>query len=132
MGLYFLGKGKELYFGPSVPHCLQFFGDAGYKCPEYENCADFLLDLVNTTGDGMDVRNEIVIKLETAYKKSNLFEAASQQIVPPEHHGDLRRDFVQSRYGKCGYLVYHYDALGVGCRLQSRHCLCLLCVAVQK
>ena len=47
--LYFLGKGHELYFGPTVPDCLQFFEDAGYKCPEYENPADFLLDLVNTT-----------------------------------------------------------------------------------
>ena len=49
--LYFLGKGKELYFGPSVPHCLQFFENVGYKCPEYDNPADFLLDLVNTTNE---------------------------------------------------------------------------------
>ena len=52
--LYFLGKGHELYFGPSFssPDCLQFFEDAGYKCPEYENPADFLLDLVNTINEG--------------------------------------------------------------------------------
>eukprot|EP01084_Bolivina_argentea_P263826 446696_1 len=50
--LYFLGKGHELYFGPSIPKCLPFFEDAGFKCPEYDNPADFLLDLVNTTPNG--------------------------------------------------------------------------------
>jgi len=52
--LYFLGKGHELYFGPTIPHCLKFFEDAGYKCPEYDNPADFLLDLVNTTDNAYD------------------------------------------------------------------------------
>ena len=52
--LYFLGKGHELYFGPSFsnPDCLRFFEDAGYKCPSTENPADFLLDLVNTVDEG--------------------------------------------------------------------------------
>jgi len=52
--IYFLGKGHELYFGPTIPHCLTFFEAAGYKPPPYENPADFLLDLVNTTENAYD------------------------------------------------------------------------------
>ena len=29
--VYFLAKGQEIYFGPTVPHCLSFFENAGYK-----------------------------------------------------------------------------------------------------
>ena len=49
--LYFLAKGNEVYFGSSIPKCLTFFTNAGYTCPEYDNPADFLLDLVNTSLD---------------------------------------------------------------------------------
>jgi len=98
--LYFLGLGRELYFGPTVPHCLQFFEDAGYKCPEYVNPADFLLDLVNTTtndGDkkddeneeGEDSRNEIIKKLATAYQASEYRANALDYSVPEDKRGDI-------------------------------------------
>ena len=32
--IYFLAKGNEIYFGPTIPKCLKFFKNAGYKCPE--------------------------------------------------------------------------------------------------
>ena len=60
--LYFLAKGNEIYFGPSVPKCLKFFEDAGFTCPEFDNPADFLLDLVNTSldkSDGGSPRNSL-------------------------------------------------------------------------
>lgn len=28
--LYFLAKGNEIYFGPTIPYCLTFFEKAGY------------------------------------------------------------------------------------------------------
>ena len=31
--LYFLAKGKEMYFGPTVPNALKFFEECGYPCP---------------------------------------------------------------------------------------------------
>jgi len=89
--IYFLGQGQELYFGPTVPHCLQFFENIGFKCPDYVNPADFLLDLVNTTkhdGDAADSRNEIVQKLATNYQSSEYRERALDCKVPDEKHGD--------------------------------------------
>jgi ABC-type multidrug transport system ATPase subunit/ABC-type multidrug transport system permease subunit len=46
--LLLLAEGKTIFFGPSTPHCLDFFAEHGYTCPRFENPADFLLDLVNT------------------------------------------------------------------------------------
>jgi ABC-type multidrug transport system ATPase subunit len=43
-----LAEGKVIYFGPSIPTCLEFFEHAGFSCPKFENPADFMLDLVNT------------------------------------------------------------------------------------
>eukprot|EP01083_Nonionella_stella_P220432 788644_1 len=111
--LYFLGKGKELYFGPTVPHCLTFFEDSGFKCPEYVNPADFLLDLVNTTNNKpnpkltspsqvapvindeerqspmvKDSRHEIIMKLAKAYEASEFRKVALDCKVPEELHGD--------------------------------------------
>ena len=72
--IYFLGKGHELYFGPTIPHCLKFFEDAGYKCPEYDNPADFLLDLVNTTDNVYD---------------DNSLEEADVQLISMEEKVDI-------------------------------------------
>jgi len=44
-----MGIGKVLYFGDTVPTCLEYFAEAGYRCPTFENPADWMLDLVNTT-----------------------------------------------------------------------------------
>jgi len=44
-----MGAGKVLYFGETVPICLNYFEEAGYKCPAFENPADWMLDLVNST-----------------------------------------------------------------------------------
>jgi len=46
--LSLMGTGKVLYFGPTIPEAMDFFNEAGYECPQYENPADFMLDLVNT------------------------------------------------------------------------------------
>jgi len=48
-----MGAGKVLYFGETVPTCLNYFEEAGYKCPAFENPADWMLDLVNTTETDM-------------------------------------------------------------------------------
>merc|ERR1711972_49769 len=76
--LYFLGKGRELYFGPSIPHCLPFFEGAGYKCPEYENPADFLLDLVNTAEDKNAYASQAAIANEY---RGLVFTCSDQEIA---------------------------------------------------
>eukprot|EP00485_Elphidium_margaritaceum_P002163 CAMPEP_0202704864 /NCGR_PEP_ID=MMETSP1385-20130828/17477_1 /ASSEMBLY_ACC=CAM_ASM_000861 /TAXON_ID=933848 /ORGANISM="Elphidium margaritaceum" /LENGTH=624 /DNA_ID=CAMNT_0049362977 /DNA_START=63 /DNA_END=1934 /DNA_ORIENTATION=+ len=113
--LYFLGKGQELYFGPSVPQCLQFFEDAGYKCPDYENPADFLLDLVNTADTAAneltsskeekddeekneDSRDAIVTKLANAYKASELSKQALAYEVSTSAHGDQMFASISSEF----------------------------------
>eukprot|EP01084_Bolivina_argentea_P128591 227278_1 len=70
--LYFLGKGHEIYFGPTIPHCLTFFENAGYKCPEYDNPADFLLDLVNTTDNNDDADVITIDSGDDDENKSNI------------------------------------------------------------
>eukprot|EP01084_Bolivina_argentea_P270776 460506_1 len=101
--LYFLGDGNELYFGPSVPQCLDFFDNAGYKCPQYDNPADFLLDLVNTAHTTsqmesdekssesavVDMRDEIISKLAYAYHESEYRKVALDYIVPNECDGNI-------------------------------------------
>lgn len=48
-GLVLLRNGSVLYQGPAMG-ALAFFEDAGHKCPELTNPADFLMDVI--TGDG--------------------------------------------------------------------------------
>lgn len=43
-----LAAGKIVYFGRPFPDALDFFASTGNPCPQYENLADFMLDLVNT------------------------------------------------------------------------------------
>lgn len=49
-----LAEGKTVYFGPSIPTVTDYFVDAGFPCPQFENPADFMLDLINT----MDVEEQ--------------------------------------------------------------------------
>eukprot|EP01051_Picozoa_sp_SAG22_P014499 SAG22_NODE_1766_length_3623_cov_2.997162_5_plen_410_part_00 len=57
-----LGGGKQVYYGPScrfddpatgqkieTDPLRQFFAEAGHPCPAFENPADFILDIINTT-----------------------------------------------------------------------------------
>ena len=91
--LYFLADGKELYFGPSIPKALNFFKSCGYPCPEYDNPADFLLDLVNTSNNRqkknnrMEKREEIIDKLHKFYLASDLFKDALNFEISPENNG---------------------------------------------
>ena len=117
--LYFLGAGKELYFGPTVPHCLQFFENVGYKCPEYVNPADFLLDLVNTTTNGnkdgdedeeeSDSRFVIIKKLATAYQASEYREKALDCSVPDEKRGDIIFGAISNAF----YITSIWNQIGV-------------------
>jgi len=85
-----MGAGKVLYFGETVPMCLEYFSNAGYECPAFENPADWMLDLVNTsemsanpvkgkTGKDEVVqaevgkRHEIVENLATHFRSSSDF-----------------------------------------------------------
>ncbi|CAI5737035.1 unnamed protein product [Peronospora destructor] len=43
-----LGKGKLLYSGAPV-ESKKYFQDLGFKCPEHENIADFILDIASDT-----------------------------------------------------------------------------------
>lgn len=38
-----LAEGRLVYFGPTAPRCLAFFEQAGFRCPPYENVADWML-----------------------------------------------------------------------------------------
>ena len=58
--LYFLAKGNEIYFGPTIPNCLTYFSKNGFTCPEFTNPADFLLDLVNTALDQSTTPSESI------------------------------------------------------------------------
>jgi len=88
-----MGNGKVLYFGETVPTCLQYFEESGYKCPAFENPADWMLDLVNTpdSDESKDIncgvrvslddledfepsRNTIVNKLAEKFTRSAYFE----------------------------------------------------------
>jgi len=44
-----MGSGKILYYGDTVPKCLEYFSQGGFECPTFENPADWMLDLVNTS-----------------------------------------------------------------------------------
>ncbi|ETO26865.1 abc transporter G family protein [Reticulomyxa filosa] len=127
--LYFLAKGQEIYFGPSVPHCLQFFADCGYRCPEYDNAADFLLDLVNTT-DGtfqqtthenekkeaqksdlpQETRDEVIDKLAKAYLSSSYCKESLKYSLPSE----LRGEFVFGSIQQDFYITPWYNQIYIG------------------
>jgi ATP-binding cassette subfamily G (WHITE) protein 2 len=100
-----LGAGKTVYYGPSCNFGAEsdpmrdFFSKAGHACPAFENPADFILDIINTTTTGPgeaaadggatsgeaaveegvamvagadDTRNAVVDDLATAYAASAL------------------------------------------------------------
>ena len=91
-----LGGGKTVYYGPScnfgtdIDPMRDFFAKAGHACPSFENPADFILDIVNTTpatgdtgSDGNadekgaivgadDMRNVVVDGLAATYAASGL------------------------------------------------------------
>jgi len=91
-----MGSGQVLYFGETVPTCLEYFAEAGYNCPSFENPADWMLDLVNTADsaendylsenkdnnqnwtlsleDVRENRSAIVNKLAEKFTKSQYFE----------------------------------------------------------
>lgn len=50
--LLLLSEGKLMYFGPAKTATV-FFGEAGFKCPEHYNPADFMIDVIS-----MDFRNK--------------------------------------------------------------------------
>uniref|UniRef100_M4BQM0 ABC transporter domain-containing protein n=1 Tax=Hyaloperonospora arabidopsidis (strain Emoy2) TaxID=559515 RepID=M4BQM0_HYAAE len=67
-----LGKGKVLYSGaPAKSKC--YFEDLGYKCPEHENIADFILDIAS------DTRNIPMIR---SHMKQNEVPPRQRGIVP--------------------------------------------------
>eukprot|EP01084_Bolivina_argentea_P270778 460511_1 len=108
--LYFLGKGRELYFGQSVPGCLTFFESAGYKCPEYENPADFLLDLVNTADNEsnnsksdirlVDMGNETKANEDNDYNEKH--KEKSSSIIDSRHEiiMKLAKYYQESEFAK--------------------------------
>ena len=108
--IYFLGKGNELYFGPSFPDCINYFNDAGYPCPEHENPADFLLDLVNTTDNeqmynntknneaNVDIelkQNDELIKINNDNNNGNNTGKTREEIIE-----DLANKYKKSEYAK--------------------------------
>jgi hypothetical protein len=70
-----LAEGKTMYYGPSFPKAVKYFEDAGFPCPQFENPADFMLDLVNTKDvleekKGNLDRSEVVRRLGSFYASS--------------------------------------------------------------
>ena len=43
--LCLLAKGKVAYFGPRKK-VIEYFGDLGYKCPQYTNPADYVVNMI--------------------------------------------------------------------------------------
>jgi len=106
-----LASGKVVYFGETVPMCLDYFSKAGYVCPAFENPADWMLDLVNTSefgeetivGDDEDIRQKdqrkgIIEKLakwflNSKYHVQSLGPAITNQFKPNDVKEGYRTSF---------------------------------------
>ena len=74
-----LAEGRLVYFGPTIPNCLEFFSSAGFECPQYENPGDFLIDLVNTrfeTGDADKADQSNTVNVDVEMNPDELDEKA--------------------------------------------------------
>lgn len=98
-----LGAGKTVYYGPSCDFGAEtdtmrdFFKRSGHACPPFENPADFILDIINTTPTGGgggtpfskeaaamldgDARSAVVDGLAAAYAASPL-PAEMRSLMP--------------------------------------------------
>jgi len=106
-----MGLGKVLYYGETLPTLLEYFSNAGYQCPTFENPADWMLDLVNTSAlskkkekglaDKDDVvpeekvlRNLVVEDLASRFRNSKYFH----ECLGPMMAEDLSLSGAQSGY----------------------------------
>jgi len=98
-----MGSGKVLYYGDTVPKCLEYFSKGGFECPTFENPADWMLDLVNTSQmPGVTANSEAMIRHVDVQKANEIGDAdINRQIVIEK----LSVQFLNS--------VYFEDCLGL-------------------
>ncbi|GMF09900.1 unnamed protein product [Phytophthora lilii] len=73
-----LGKGKLLYSGAPA-ESKSYFQDLGFKCPEHENIADFILDIASDTNNIPIIRSHM--KAEPSPKASKLSTGTSRSRI---------------------------------------------------
>jgi len=100
-----LAMGKVVYFGETVPMCLDYFSKAGYVCPDFENPADWMLDLVNNEDlKQQDYRDRIIEKL-------------ARQFWDSKHYGDSLGPAITNKFKptdiKEGYRTSFYNQVNV-------------------
>ena len=71
-----LSRGKTLYCGPA-PEAVAHFANLGYKCPEYNNPADYFLSLVN---DDFALYTCDLEAVEATYQDSFMLRDTLQKI----------------------------------------------------
>lgn len=90
--LFLLSVGRCVYHG-SAAEVLPFFASAGFHCETHENPADFLLDVCQGEYEGalpsIDTteQNQLVMRLNEAYNKSDVFVQIQQRVT---HVNSLR------------------------------------------
>ena len=121
-----MGAGKVVYYGPSCDFAAEtdplrsFFVDAGHPCPPFENPADHILDIINTTSGEAEGGDETA-KLEQRQKTADTLAkyyattALSKQMVGnmalgggsplPGIEGNVSSKYATSWFTQCFVLV---------------------------
>ncbi|KAF1794979.1 P-loop containing nucleoside triphosphate hydrolase [Phytophthora cactorum] len=76
-----LGKGKLLYSGEPA-ESKSYFQELGFKCPEHENIADFILDIASDTNNIPMIRSRMKREPSPVSSKSSTVRSRLQNISP--------------------------------------------------
>lgn len=87
----FLSTGNVVYFGPTKD-AVKYFESAGYRCPEYVNPADFIMDIINTDFDGEKKGEDDVLKLVASYKESKHRQELDAELEQVRNRAGKRDD----------------------------------------
>ncbi|KAG6971718.1 hypothetical protein JG688_00004323 [Phytophthora aleatoria] len=76
-----LGKGKLLYSGEPA-ESKSYFQELGFKCPEHENIADFILDIASDTNNIPMIRSRMKREPSPVSSKPSTVRSRLQNISP--------------------------------------------------